>query len=98
MLWLALLRDNPSDIKEIIIDKIEAEELQKETGLQKFMEAINEAFKPSNEQRQQEVYNNYYVHMKRKTGEKMKDYLNRFNKAANFAKITRWTCQLKSKD
>ena len=49
------------------------------------MEAMNEAFKPSNEQRQLEVYNKYYIHTKRKTGEKVEVYLNRFDKAANFA-------------
>ena len=41
VLWLALPRNDPNDI---IINKIGAEKLKKETGLRKFIEAMNEAF------------------------------------------------------
>ena len=47
---------------------------------------MNEAFKPSNESRELEIYTEYYVKMKRKEDEKVTDFVNRFDKAANFAK------------
>ena len=86
VLWLALPRDHPSDIKELILAKIGDEELKKKTGVKKFIEAMNEAFKPSNESRELEIYTEYYVKMKRKEDEKVSDFVNRFDKAANFAK------------
>ena len=55
MLWLALPRDYPSDIKELILVKV-SEELKKNTGVTKFVEAMNEAFKPTNESRELEMY------------------------------------------
>ena len=76
ILWLDLPRDNKSDIKYLIFSKVGEEELQKETGLQKFMKAKNEAFQPSDEPRHLEIYNNYYVHRKKKTGEEIRTYLN----------------------
>ena len=60
VLWMALPKDDPSDIKELILDKIGADQLRKETSLQKLMEAMNKAFKPTNEHREQKIYNNYY--------------------------------------
>ena len=86
LLWLALPRDHPSDIKELILAKIGAEELKKKTGVKKFIEAMNESFKPSDESRELEIYTEYYVKMKRKEDEKVSDFVNRFDKAANFAK------------
>ena len=86
MLWLALPRDHPSDIKELILVKVGSEELKKETGVTKFVEAMNEAFKPTNESRELEIYTEYYVKMRRKEDEKVADFVNRFDKAANFAK------------
>ena len=35
MLWLALPRDHPSDIKELIMAKVGIEELKKKTGVNK---------------------------------------------------------------
>ena len=86
VLWLALPRDHPSDIKELILAKIGDEELKKKTGVKKFIEAMNESFKPSDESRELEIYTEYYVKMKRKEDEKVSDFVNRFDKAANFAK------------
>ena len=86
MLWLALPRDHPSDIKELILAKVGSEELKEKTGVDKFVEAMNEAFKPTNESRELEIYTEYYVKMKRKEEEKVSDFVNRFDKAANFAK------------
>ena len=49
VLWLALPSNDPRDIKELIHVKVGADEQRKETGLQKFMEATDEAFKPTDE-------------------------------------------------
>ena len=76
MLWLALPREHPSDIKELIMAKIGAEELKKKTGVTKFIDAMNEAFKPTNESRELEIYTEYYVKMKRKEDEKVNDFVN----------------------
>ena len=45
ILWLKLPRDDPSDIKELIIAKVPADKLNSDTGLAKFLEAMYEAFK-----------------------------------------------------
>ena len=45
VLWLELPRDDPSDIKELIIAKVPADKLNSDTGLAKFLEAMYEAFK-----------------------------------------------------
>ena len=86
MLWLALPRGNPSDIKELIMSKVGKEELKKETGVDRFVQAMEEAFKPTDEIRDMEVYRNFYQNMKRKEGEKITDFINRFDKCANLAK------------
>ena len=86
MLWLALPRDHPSNIKEFILAKVGNEELEKETGIEKFIEAMNEAFKPSDENCELEIYTEYYIKMKRKEEENVNNFMSRFDKAANFAK------------
>ena len=47
---------------------------------------MNEAFKPTDNIRELEIYTDYYVNMKKKEEESVGDYMNRFDKAANFAK------------
>ena len=86
VLWLQLPRDDASDIKELILSKVGKEELKKETGIEKFVEAMNEAFKPSDEIRDMEVYRDYYKKMARKPDEKISEFINRFDKCANLAK------------
>ena len=61
MLWLQLPRDDASDIKELIMSKVGKEELKKETGIEKFVEAMKEAFQPSDEIRDMEVYRDFHV-------------------------------------
>ena len=86
MLWLQLPRDHPSDIKELIMAQIGMDTLKSEDGIDRFMEAMNEAFKPSDEMRDIEVYRDFYKKMERKEGEKINDFVNRFDKCANIAK------------
>ena len=76
-------RDDPS---KLILAKVGADKLRKKTGLEKFMEAMDKVFKPTDECRELEIDINYYVEMKRKQDEKVMDYVNRFEIAANFAK------------
>ena len=66
MLWLALPRDTPSYIKESIEAKVGKDKLKKDTGINKFIKAMNEAFKPTNESHELEIYTEYYVKMKKK--------------------------------
>ena len=40
LLWLELPREHPSDIKELIMNKIGRDELKLETGIEKFVEAM----------------------------------------------------------
>ena len=86
MLWLALPRGDASDIKELILSKVGKDELKTEQGVDRFVQAMEEAFKPADEIRDMEVYRDFYKKMERKDGEKITDYINRFDKCANLAK------------
>merc|ERR1719319_874330 len=86
VLWLSLPRSHSSGVKELIMAKVGSEELKKETGVEKFVEAMNEAFGATKESRELEIYEEYYTKMKRKQEEKMIDFINRFDKAASLAK------------
>ena len=84
-LWLHLPRDSPSDIKESINANAGVTKLKKETSVNKFIDAMNKAFKPSDKIRKLKIFTNYYNNMK--NGDKsIVNYINRFKKAANFAK------------
>jgi hypothetical protein len=86
LLWLELPRHHPSDIKDLIMNKIGKEELKKETGADKFVTAMEEAFGQADEVRDFEVYKGFYKNMQRKPEEKISDFINRFDTAANLAK------------
>ena len=86
MLWLALTKDNPSEIKELIMTKVGSKELKKKTGVDKFVQVMIETFKPTNESRELEIYTEYYAKMKRKEEEKVSNFVRRINKAADFSK------------
>merc|ERR1719319_928977 len=86
VLWLSLPRSHSSGVKELIMAKVGSEELKKETGVEKFVEAMNEAFGATKESRELEIYEEYYTKMERKQEEKMTDFINRFDKAASLAK------------
>ena len=64
MLWLALPRDTPSCIKESIEAKVGKDKL--DTGIDKFIEAMNETLKPTDKSHELEIYTEYYVKMKKK--------------------------------
>ena len=86
LLWLKLPRNHPSDIKELIMTKIGKEDLKKETGADEFVATMKEAFGEEDEVRDFEVYKSFYKNMQRKPGEKISDFINRFDTAANMAK------------
>ena len=86
VLWLNLPRDHSSDIKELIMAEIGMEELKTENGIERFIAAMNNAFKPTDEIRDMDVYRDFYKKMERKKGEKISDFVNRFDKCSNIAK------------
>ena len=86
VLWLELPRDDPSDMEELILAKVGADDLKTDKGLTKFLEVMDEAFKPTSQCRELEIYNNYYKDMKRGGDKKIMNVVNRFDKAANVAK------------
>ena len=85
LLWLELPRNDPSNIKELIMNKVGKENLKATNGVQKFMDAMTEAFGEAEEIRYFEIYKEFYKNMKRKPEEKITDFINRFDTAANSA-------------
>ena len=86
VLWLNLPRDHSSDIKELIMAEIGIDELKTENGIERFIAAMNNAFKPTDEIMDRDVYRDFYKKMERLKGEKISDFVNRFDKCANIAK------------
>ena len=97
VLLMHLPRETPSDIKELIMASVGLAELKLETGINKFINAMNEAFKPTDEVSELEIYVNYYTNMKKKWDESIVDYMNRFEKAASLAKKHKMDLPLKVK-
>ena len=85
VLWYALPSEHSSNIKKMIKNQVGIDELKKETGADKFVEAMKEAFGKAEEIKDYEIYQEFFEDMKRKTDEKISDYINRFNTAANLA-------------
>ena len=65
VLWLNLPRDHSSDIKELIMAEIGIDELKTENGIERFIVAMNNAFKPTDEIRDMDVYRDFYKKMER---------------------------------
>ena len=86
LLWLELPRNDPSNIKELIMNKVGKDVLKTEDGVNKFLEAMTEAFGQTEEIRDFDVYKQFYKDMKKKNDEKILDFINRFDTAANLAK------------
>ena len=86
MLWYNLPDDHSSDIKAKIYNEVGVEKLKAEDGLNTFVKAMDEAFKPEAEVKAYEVFVNFFVDLKRKPEEKIKDFIVRFDKLANVAK------------
>jgi len=86
MLWYNLPDDHSSDIKAKIFNEVGVEKLKSEGGLDTFVAAMDEAFKPEAEVKAYEVFVDFFVDLKRKPDEKIKDFIVRFDKLANVAK------------
>ena len=56
LLWLELPRNDPSNIKELIMNKVGKDVLKTEDGVNKFLEAMTEAFGQTEEIRDFDVY------------------------------------------
>ena len=61
-------------------------DLSKEDGVDKFINAMNEAFKSEDKVKAYDVFMDFFVDMKRKPEEKIKDFIVRFSKISNVAK------------
>ena len=61
-------------------------DLSKEDGVDKFINAMNDAFKPEDKVKAYDVFVELFVNMKRKLEEKIKNFIFRFNKLSNVAK------------
>ena len=70
LLWLELPRNDPSNIKELIMNKVGKDVLKTEDGVNKFLEAMTEAFGQTEEIRDFDVYKQFYKDMKKKNDEK----------------------------
>jgi hypothetical protein len=86
MLWYCLPDEHSSDIKAKIYTEVGVEQLSSEEGVDKFVAAMNDAFKQEEEAKVYQVYTEFLVEMKRGKEEKVKDFIVRFDKLANIAK------------
>ena len=86
MLWYNLPDDHSSDIKAKIFNEVGVVKLKAEDGLDTFVAAMEEAFKPEAEVKAYEVFVDFFVDLKRKPEEKIKDFIVRFDKLSNVAK------------
>ena len=86
MLWMQLPRDHASDIKAKIEAEIGFDDLEKEDGVDKFVQAMEDTFRQTTELHVFEVYKDFFKDMKRKEKETITKFLMRFDKLANQAK------------
>ena len=66
--------DHSSDIKAKIYNKVGVTDLSKRDGVYKFINAMNEAFKPENQVKAYDVFVNFFVDMKRKPDKRNKRF------------------------
>ena len=85
VLWYTLPSDHSGNIKKMIKNQVGIGELKNETGIDLFVKAMKEAFGKAEEIRDYEIYQEFFEDMKRRTDEKISDYIYRFNTAANLA-------------
>ena len=69
LLWYNLPSDHSSDIKTKIYNEVGVTDLSKEDGVNKFINAMNEAFKPEDEVKAYDVFMKFFVNNKRKPEE-----------------------------
>ena len=86
MLWMQLPRDHASDIKAKIEAEIGFDDLKKEDGVDKFVQAMEDTFRQTEELHVFEVYKDFFKEIKRKEKETITEFLVRFDKLANQAK------------
>ena len=79
MLWYNLPAKHPSDIKAKIFNEIGVDALGQESGVDRFIEAMENAFKTEDEVKSYTVYVEFFKEMKQKDGEKIRDFINRFD-------------------
>ena len=66
MLWMQLPRDHESDIKAKIEAEIGFDDLEKEDGVDKFVQAMEDTFRQTEELHVFEVYKDFFKDMKQK--------------------------------
>ena len=86
MLWMQLPREHASDIKAKIEAEIGFDDLEKEDGVDKFVKAMEDTFRQTEELHVFEVYRDFFKEMKRKEKETITEFLVRFDKSANQAR------------
>ena len=70
LLWYNLPSDHSSDIKTKIYNEVGVTDLSKEDGVERFINAMNDAFKPEDKVKAYDVFVEFFVDMKRKPEEK----------------------------
>jgi hypothetical protein len=82
LVWLSLPTDEPSNIKQFINDSIGPDDLAKDDGIDKLIAAMKEAFEQEGEI---EAFTKWkeFDKVRRKEGEDVRTFANRFNMAYN---------------
>ena len=82
LVWMSLLKNDPSNIKQSINDSIGIEDLSKDDGMDKLIAAMKKAFR---EEGEIEAFTKWkeFDKVKRKEGEDVRTFVNRFNTAYN---------------
>ena len=77
-MWMSLPKNDPSNIKQFINDSISVDDLNKDEGITKLIEAMKEVFK---EEGEIEVFSKWkeFDKVRRKEGEEVRTFVNRFN-------------------
>ena len=82
LVWMSLPKNDPSNIKQFINHSIRVEDLNKDDGITKLINAMKKAFKEENEI---EVFMKWKEvdKVRRNEGEEVRTFVNRFNTAYN---------------
>ena len=82
LVWMSLPKNDPSNIKQFINDSIGVTDLSKDDGIDKLIEAMKKAFK---EEGEIEAFSKWkeFDKVRRKEGEEVRTFVNRFNTAYN---------------
>ena len=82
LVWMSLPKNDPSNIKQFINDSIGVADLSKDDGIDKLIQAMKKAFQ---EEGEIEAFTKWkeFDKVKRKEGEEVRTFVNRFNTAYN---------------